>query len=91
MLRGLGVRENLETWIGYMMLVFYFIGFVINPIWGSIADHFGRTIMVLRAMLGMGFFMALVLRAYFAVTVMLTLGGLVLWLRTGRRREHVRA
>ncbi len=60
MVRGLGVRENLETWIGYMMLAFYFTGFVINPIWGSIADFFGRKIMVLRAMLGMGFFMALV-------------------------------
>lgn len=60
MVRGLGVRENLETWIGYMLLVFYFIGFIINPIWGGIADHYGRKIMVLRAMLGMGFFMTLV-------------------------------
>lgn len=60
MVRGLGVRENLETWIGYMMLVFYFIGFIITPIWGGIADHYGRKIMVLRAMLGMGFFMMLV-------------------------------
>ena len=60
MVRGLGVRENLETWIGYMMLVFYFIGFIVSPIWGGIADHYGRKIMVLRAMLGMGFFMTLV-------------------------------
>ena len=60
MVRGLGVRENLETWVGYMMLVFYFIGFVVSPIWGGIADHYGRKIMVLRAMLGMGFFMTLV-------------------------------
>ena len=58
--RGLGVRENLETWIGCMMLAFYMVGFVINPIWGGIADHYGRKIMVLRATLGMGFFMALV-------------------------------
>lgn len=58
MVRGLGVQENLETWIGYMMLVFYFIGFIITPIWGGIADHYGRKIMVLRAMLGMGFFMS---------------------------------
>ena len=59
-MRDLGVRDNLETWIGYMMLVFYLVGFVINPIWGGIADHYGRKIMVLRATLGMGFFMALV-------------------------------
>jgi MFS family permease len=58
--RGLGVQENLETWIGYMMLAFYMVGVVVNPIWGGIADHYGRKIMVLRATLGMGFFMALV-------------------------------
>src|SRR3990172_5639496 len=75
MLRGLGARENLETWVGYIMLGFNIIGFAINPIWGSIADHYGRKIMVLRAMLGMGVVMALVPLAqtplWFAVMVML--------------------
>src|SRR5450759_3891476 len=75
MLRGLGVRENLETWVGYMLLAFNLIGFAINPIWGDIADHYGRKIMVLRAMLGMGFVMTLVPFARtplgFAVMVML--------------------
>ena len=60
MVGSLGVRDNLETWIGYMMLVFYIISFLCGPIWGSIADYFGRKIMVLRAMLGMGFFMSLI-------------------------------
>jgi MFS transporter, DHA1 family, multidrug resistance protein len=60
MVRGLGVHEHIETWIGYMLLVFYLISFAVNPIWGGIADHYGRKIMVLRAMLGMGFFMLLV-------------------------------
>ena len=60
MVRELGVRENLATWVGYMMLGFYVISCVMNPVWGSVADHFGRKLMVLRAMLGMGFFMALV-------------------------------
>jgi MFS transporter, DHA1 family, multidrug resistance protein len=59
-LRGLGVRENLETWVGHMMVVFYIIGFICAPIWGGIADHYGRRIMVLRAMLGMGVTMSLV-------------------------------
>lgn len=59
MLRGLGVQDNLETWVGFMLLAFYIIGFVCNPIWGGIADHYGRKIMVLRATLGMGTFMAL--------------------------------
>jgi len=60
MVRGLGVQENLETWVGYMLLVFYLISFVVNPIWGGIADHYGRKLMVLRAMLGMGGAMMLV-------------------------------
>ncbi len=60
MLRGLGVHEHLETWIGYMMLVFYIIGFIASPVWGAVADHFGRKLMVLRALLGMGFFMSLI-------------------------------
>ncbi len=60
MVRSLGVHEHLETWVGYMMLVFYVIGFIISPIWGSIADHYGRKVMALRASLGMGFFMSLV-------------------------------
>jgi DHA1 family multidrug resistance protein-like MFS transporter len=60
MVRGLGVHENLETWVGYMLLVFYLISFTVNPIWGSIADFYGRKVMVLRAMLGMGSAMMLV-------------------------------
>ena len=60
MVRSLGVQEHLETWMGYMMLVFYVIGFTFAPIWGGLADHYGRKLMVLRAMLGMGFFMTLI-------------------------------
>ncbi|HYC44927.1 MAG TPA: MFS transporter [Burkholderiales bacterium] len=59
MVRALGVEQNLETWVGNMVLVFYVVSFVMNPIWGSIADHYGRKIMVLRATLGMGISMAL--------------------------------
>jgi MFS family permease len=60
MVQSLGVRSNLETWIGNLMLVFYIISFAAGPVWGGIADHFGRKIMVLRAMLGMGILMSLV-------------------------------
>ncbi|HYH41542.1 MAG TPA: MFS transporter [Burkholderiales bacterium] len=59
MVRGLGVEKNLETWVGNMMLTFYVVSFVMNPIWGGIADHYGRKIMVLRATLGMGACMSL--------------------------------
>ena len=60
MVRGLGVHENLATWVGNMMLGFYMVSLVMSPIWGGIADHYGRKIMILRASLGMGFFMTLV-------------------------------
>lgn len=59
MVRGLGVRENLETWVGYMLMVFYLVSFAVSPVWGSIADHYGRKLMVLRAMLGIGVAMLL--------------------------------
>lgn len=75
MLRGLGAQGSLETWVGYIMLGFNIIGFAISPIWGDIADHYGRKIMVLRAMLGMGVVMMLVPFAqtplWFAVMVVL--------------------
>ena len=54
MVSGLGVSEGLETWLGNMMLAFYIVSCVSNPIWGGIADHYGRKMMILRAMLGMG-------------------------------------
>lgn len=59
MVRGLGVHENLETWVGYMLLVFYLVSFAVSPVWGGIADHYGRKLMVLRAMLGIGVAMLL--------------------------------
>ena len=60
MLQSLGVSDHLETWVGNMMLLFYIISFASGPVWGGIADHYGRKIMVLRAMLGMGIFMTMV-------------------------------
>ena len=74
MLRGFGVQVDLETWVGYTMLGFNVLGFVMSPIWGDIADHYGRKIMVLRAMLGMGVVMVLVPFAktpeFFAAAIM---------------------
>ena len=75
MVRGLGVRENLETWVGYMLLAFYLVSTAASPVWGGIADHYGRKPMVLRAMLGMGATMMLVPFAptplWFAAALML--------------------
>lgn len=75
MVRGLGVRENLETWVGTMLLIFYLVSTAASPVWGGIADHYGRKPMVLRAMLGMGVTMMLVPFAptplWFAAALML--------------------
>ena len=39
MVRGLGVEDHLlATWIGNMALAFYIVSFLINPIWGGIAE-----------------------------------------------------
>ena len=59
MVRGLGIERNLETWVGHMALAFYVVSFIMNPIWGGIADHYGRKIMMLRASFGMGICMVL--------------------------------
>ncbi len=60
MVRELGVHENLETWLGCMLLAFYIVSFIFNPIWGGIADFYGRKLMVLRSMGGMGCMLLLV-------------------------------
>lgn len=61
MVLSLGIaQDELANWLGRLMLAFYVIGFFFAPLWGSIADHFGRKVMILRAMMGMGFFMALI-------------------------------
>jgi len=53
-LREEGVSEHLETWVGTLMGVYFFISFVLTPVWGAVADHYGRKPMVLRTSLGMG-------------------------------------
>lgn len=53
-LREMGFRGNLETWVGYAVGSFFLLSFFFTPVWGAFADHFGRKPMVLRAGFGMG-------------------------------------
>jgi DHA1 family multidrug resistance protein-like MFS transporter len=53
-LREEGVTGHLETWVGYLMAVYFALSFVLTPIWGVVADHYGRKPMVLRTSIGMG-------------------------------------
>lgn len=51
--RGLGVERDLELWVGLIMFGYYGTSCVFTPIWGVLADHYGRRSMVLRAAFGM--------------------------------------
>jgi DHA1 family multidrug resistance protein-like MFS transporter len=50
---SLGVERNLALWVGAMMFGYYAVSCVFTPVWGVLADHYGRKTMVLRAGFGM--------------------------------------
>lgn len=50
----LGVRDNPETWVGVIVGTLFTLSFLLSPVWGGVADHFGYKPMILRAGLGMG-------------------------------------
>jgi DHA1 family multidrug resistance protein-like MFS transporter len=58
-LREMGVVDNLETWVGYLIGIYFTLSFTLTPVWGAVADHYGRKLMVLRTSLGMGLVYAL--------------------------------
>lgn len=53
-LREEGVAGPLETWVGGLNGLYFAISFFLTPVWGVVADHYGRKPMVLRTSLGMG-------------------------------------
>ena len=70
--RDLGIAAHLETWVGYLLGGFFAVSFFLTPVWGALADHFGRKGMVLRAGFGMGLGFAVLpflgdVRAFLAV------------------------
>ena len=50
---SMGVRDHLALWVGAMMFAYYGVSCVLTPVWGALADHYGRKSMVLRAGFGM--------------------------------------
>ena len=50
---GMGVEDNLELWVGAMMFGYYATSCLLTPVWGVLADYYGRKSMVLRAGFGM--------------------------------------
>jgi DHA1 family multidrug resistance protein-like MFS transporter len=51
--QAMGVERNLELWVGVMMFGYYATSCLSTPVWGVLADHYGRKSMVLRAGFGM--------------------------------------
>jgi len=54
-----GVTGRLETWVGYAQGSYFLLSFFLSPLWGAVADHYGRKLMVLRTSFGMAFVFAL--------------------------------
>ena len=51
--QAMGVERNLELWVGAMMFGYFGVSCAFTPVWGVLADHYGRKSMVLRAGFGM--------------------------------------
>ncbi|MBI4083397.1 MAG: MFS transporter [Candidatus Lambdaproteobacteria bacterium] len=78
MARELAGEAHLELWVGVMVFGYFGMSFLLTPLWGVMADHFGRKSMVLRAGLGMGagFFFLPFLDRPAAFTALLLLTGI---------------
>ena len=51
--QAMGVERNLALWVGAMMFGYYGTSCLFTPVWGVLADYYGRKSMVLRAGFGM--------------------------------------
>jgi MFS transporter, DHA1 family, multidrug resistance protein len=53
---GVISREAVDIWAGVLASVTSFVGIFTAPIWGSLADRYGRKLMVLRSTFGIALF-----------------------------------
>jgi DHA1 family multidrug resistance protein-like MFS transporter len=51
--KSMGVVRDLELWVGVMMFGYYAVSCAFTPVWGVLADYYGRKTMILRAGFGM--------------------------------------
>ncbi len=51
---------SLETWVGILVSGVFFLSFLLAPVWGTLADYYGKKSMVLRSGLGMTLVFALI-------------------------------
>lgn len=57
---GITSPDELARWSGYVFAGPFFISFFLTPIWGFLGDRYGRRIMVIRAIFGLGVSQALI-------------------------------
>ena len=53
---GVVSREAVDVWAGVLASVTSFVGIFTAPVWGSLADRYGRKLMVLRSTFGIALF-----------------------------------
>jgi len=52
--QDLNVHTGVETWSGLMFSAGFFTSAMMSPVWGSLADRYGRKIMIIRSGFGIG-------------------------------------
>ncbi len=53
LLKQVGVGEGLKFWSGVAFSLSFLVSAIMAPIWGSLADRYGRKVMILRSGFGM--------------------------------------
>lgn len=53
-LEQMGTKSNLEAWSGALYSASFMSSCILSPVWGSLADKYGRKVMIVRAGFGMG-------------------------------------
>lgn len=53
-LAQMDVGDNLEFWSGLLFSASFFASCLLSPVWGALADKYGRKAMVIRAGVGLG-------------------------------------
>lgn len=56
---GVHSTQDVERWTGWIFASQFIVSVIFQPIWGSMADKYGRKVMLLRAGFGMGIVTAL--------------------------------
>jgi DHA1 family multidrug resistance protein-like MFS transporter len=70
MLRVIGVQERITFWAGFLTSITFLAYAIMLPVWGSLADHHGKRLMLFRSALGIAV-------SYFAMVFSDSLMGLL--------------